>query len=189
MQLFLKLFGPYLQWFYHCFDRIVINGYLSFLSREVNVVYFFRTVCKYPKITKEVLTERTHKYQAWVAHYARNHRLPLVWAKSGVRKESVVQARQQRLLRANRFGVYYIFQSMEQGWTFRNVAPKFPTQDANFQFIRKHRSRFTHYYFYILDPIAGAMVLRIGSFLPFLFRCGEIPERNGTFSHGVCRGW
>jgi len=29
MQLFLKLFGPYLQWVYHCFDRIVINGHQS----------------------------------------------------------------------------------------------------------------------------------------------------------------
>src|SRR2546426_10179216 len=36
MLLFLKLFEPYLQWFYHCFDRIVINGYLSFLTRENN---------------------------------------------------------------------------------------------------------------------------------------------------------
>ncbi len=36
MQLFLKLFAPHLQWFYHCFDRIVINGYLSFFTREIN---------------------------------------------------------------------------------------------------------------------------------------------------------
>jgi hypothetical protein len=32
MQRFLKLFEPYPQWFYRCFDRIVINGYLSFLT-------------------------------------------------------------------------------------------------------------------------------------------------------------
>jgi len=167
MHLFLKLFGPYLQWFYHCFDRIVINGYFSFFTREVNVVYFFRTVCQRPKITKEVLTERTRIYQNWVARYARNHRLPLFWAEPGVRKESIVQVHLQRMVRQHRFGVYYILQSMEQGTTFRNVAPKYPTQDPNFQFLRKHRSRFTHYYFYIRDPIAGPMVLRIGSFLPF----------------------
>jgi hypothetical protein len=29
---------------YHCFDRIVINGYLSGLSRPEQVVYFFRKV-------------------------------------------------------------------------------------------------------------------------------------------------
>jgi hypothetical protein len=167
MQRFIKLFGPYLQWVYHCFDRIVINGYLSFLTRENNVAYFFREVCKKPKITKEVLTERTRQYQAWVEHYARNHNLPMIWPDKGVRKEDLVRPRQQRMVRQNRFGVYYIVQSMEQGWTFRAMAPKFPTQDPNFQFLRKHKSRYTHYYFYILDEVAGPMVLRVGSFLPF----------------------
>jgi hypothetical protein len=167
MQRFLKLFGPYLQWVYHCFDRIVINGYLSFLTRENNVAYFFREVCHQPKITKEVLTERTRQYQAWVAHYARNHNLPMIWPDKGVRKEDLVRPRQQRMVRQKRFGVYYILQSMEQGWTFRAMAPKFPTQDPNFQFLRKHKSRYTHYYFYILDEVAGPMVLRVGSFLPF----------------------
>jgi hypothetical protein len=167
MQRFLKLFGPYLQWVYHCFDRIVINGYLSFLTRENNVAYFFREVCNQPQITKEVLTERTRQYQAWVAHYARNHNLPMIWPEKGVRKEDLVRPRQQRMVRQKRFGVYYILQSMEQGWTFRAMAPKFPTQDPNFQFLRKHKSRYTHYYFYILDEVAGPMVLRVGSFLPF----------------------
>jgi len=167
MQRFHKLFDPYLQWVYHCFDRLVINGYLSFLTRENNVAYFFREVCKKPKITKEVLTERTRQYQAWVLHYAANHQVPLVWPDKGVRKEDLVRPRQQRMVRQKRFGVYYILQSMEQGWTFRTIAPKFPTPDPNFQFLRKHKSRYTHYYFYILDEVAGPMVLRVGSFLPF----------------------
>ena len=52
MQLFLKLFEPYLQWFYHCFDRIVINGHLLGLMGERQMVYFFRDVCGHPKLTK-----------------------------------------------------------------------------------------------------------------------------------------
>jgi len=167
MPLFVKLFAPYLQWFYHCFDRIVINGYLSFLTRENNVVYFLRQVCQKPKITKAVLAERTRHYQAWVQGYARNHQIPLLWPEKGVRKEDLVRPRQQRLIRQNRFGVYYILQSMEQGWTFRAIPPKFATPDPNYQILRKHKSRYTHYYFYILDEVAGPMVLRVGSFLPF----------------------
>jgi hypothetical protein len=167
MQLFLKLFAPHLQWFDHCFDRIVINGYLSFFTREINVAWFFRQVCHKPTVTKEVLMERTRPYQAWVVAYARNHRLPLEWAQKGERKEDLVRPRQQRMARQNRFGVYYILQSMEQGWTFRVLPPKYATQDPNLQFVRKHRSRFTHYYFYIHDEVAGPMVLRVGSFLPF----------------------
>ena len=167
MQLFLKLFAPHLQWFYHCFDRIVINGYLSFFIREINVAWFFRQLCQKPIVTKEVLRERTDAYQAWVAAYARNHHLPLEWAVPGQRKEDWVRPALQRMTRQGRCGVYYILQSMEQGWTFRVLAPKYPTQDPNLRFVRKHRSRFTHYYFYIHDEVAGPMVLRIGSFLPF----------------------
>src|SRR5580658_7233714 len=129
MQLFLKLFAPFVQWYYHCFDRIVINGYLSFFTREINVAWFFRHVCQKPKVTKEVLTERTRAYQAWVAAYARNHHLPLEGAQKGERKEDLVRPRQGRMIRHNRFGVYYILQSMEQGWTFRVVSPRYATDD------------------------------------------------------------
>ena len=33
METFRRLFGSLLTFVYHCFDRIVINGYLSGLSR------------------------------------------------------------------------------------------------------------------------------------------------------------
>ena len=45
-----KLFGSLLVFVYHCFDRIVINGYLSGLSRPEQVVYFFRDVVGVPVI-------------------------------------------------------------------------------------------------------------------------------------------
>jgi hypothetical protein len=44
METFTKLFGSLLVFVYHCFDRIVINGYLSGSSRPEQVVYFFRDV-------------------------------------------------------------------------------------------------------------------------------------------------
>src|SRR5437762_13993020 len=74
MQLFLKLFEPYLQWVYHCFDRIVINGHLLGLMRESQVVYFFRDVCGHPKLTKELLRQRSQDYQTWVEQFALNHK-------------------------------------------------------------------------------------------------------------------
>lgn len=42
MEVFTKLFGSFLVFVYHCFDRIVIHGYLSALARPERVVYFFR---------------------------------------------------------------------------------------------------------------------------------------------------
>ena len=44
MEIFTTLFGNLLAFVYHCFDRIVIHGYLSALSRPEQVVHFFRNV-------------------------------------------------------------------------------------------------------------------------------------------------
>lgn len=73
MDLFTKLFGHLLVFVYHCFDRVVINGYLSGLSRPEQVVYFFRQVVGKPVVDKAVLRQRTTDYQNWVEAYARNH--------------------------------------------------------------------------------------------------------------------
>jgi hypothetical protein len=167
MRLFLKLFEAFLQWFYHCFDRIVINGYLSFLTREANVVYFFHDVRGEPVLTKELLRQRTDDYQRWVENYAIKNRIPILWAEAGVRKKDWLAPSCRAQQKAGRFGVYFILRSMEQGPTFAIRHPKFPTQDPNYRIVRTQRSRYTHFYFYILDPVAGPMVLRVGSFLPF----------------------
>ena len=66
MELFTKLFGDLLLFVYHCFDRIVINGYLSGLSRPEQVVYFFRKVVGVAVLSKEILSQRTAEYQNWV---------------------------------------------------------------------------------------------------------------------------
>ena len=44
MELSAQLFGNLVAFAYHCFDRIVIHGYLTGLSRPDQVVHFFRQV-------------------------------------------------------------------------------------------------------------------------------------------------
>jgi hypothetical protein len=80
MELFTQLFGDLLAFVYHCFDRIVIYGYLSGLARPEQVVHFFRQVVGVPVVSKEVLSQQTADYQVWVEAFARNHRLPIVGA-------------------------------------------------------------------------------------------------------------
>ncbi len=41
MDLFLQLFGRFVALVYHCFDRVVIQGYLPLLTREEHIVHFF----------------------------------------------------------------------------------------------------------------------------------------------------
>jgi hypothetical protein len=167
MELFAKLFSSLLVFVYHCFDRVVIHGYLSGLSRPEQVVYFFRNVVGVTTVDKTVLQQRTDDYRRWVGAFARNHQIPMEWAQKGVRKEDYVRPRLRRMERAGRYGVYFIFQSMEQGPTFRCSVPKFPTRDPNHRILAPQRSRFTHYYFYLRDEKLGPMVLRVASFFPF----------------------
>ena len=153
MEDFIQLFENLLAFVYHCFDRIVIHGYLSGLSRPEQVVYFVREVLGLPVVSKEVLSQRTGDYRDWVEAYARNHHIPIEWAEKGVRKEDYVSPRLHRLVRTNAYGVYFIFKSMEQGRTFRISVPKYPTPDPNYRILAHQRSRFTHYYFYIRDEL------------------------------------
>jgi hypothetical protein len=90
MEEFTQLFGNLLAFVYHCFDRIVIHGYLSGLSRPEQVVYFVRQVLGLPVVSQEVLRQRTEDYRGWVEAYARNHHIPIEWAEKEVRKEDYV---------------------------------------------------------------------------------------------------
>jgi hypothetical protein len=104
MEVFTKLFGDLLVFVYHCFDRIVIHGYLSGLSRPEQV-HFFRRMVGVPAVSKEVLSARTADYQNWVEAFARNHGLPIEWAEKGVRKEDHVLSWLRRMSRNDAFGV------------------------------------------------------------------------------------
>ena len=167
MDLFTKLFGDFLVFVYHCFDRIVIRGYLTALSRPELVVHFFREIVGVAEVSKEALSQRTADYQNWVEAYARNHAIPIEWAEKGVRKEDHVLPWLRRMEKRNAYGVYFIFKSMEQGPTFRISLPKYPAKDPHYRIVAHQRSRFTHYYFYVRDEVLGPMVVRVASFLPF----------------------
>jgi len=169
MELFSRLFGSLLAFVYHCFDRVVIHGYLSGLFRPAQLNYFFRRVVGIRVITPEVLSQRTGDYQRWVEAFARNHRIPLEKGEKDIKKEDYVLPYLRRLERQDRYGVYFIFKSMELGRTFRVLSPKRSGkwEDPDFRVLSPQRTMFTHYYFYIRDRVLGPMVMRMGSFFPF----------------------
>lgn len=165
MESFSKLFGSLLRLVYHCFDRVVIQGYLPLLTRPEHIVHFFRDVHGITPITKHVLAQRTTEYKQWVEAFARDHRIPIEWAKPGVKKEDHVRPYYARFERRGHFGVCFIFRSLEQGSTFRVLPPK--AADPTYRLITRTRSRFTHFYFYIRDEVLGPFVTCVSSFLPF----------------------
>jgi hypothetical protein len=167
MEIFAKLFERFLVFVYHCFDRIVIQGYLPRLTRPEHIVHFFRDVHGQYPITPQVLAKRTLEYRGWVESYARNHKIPMLKAEKGVSKEDVVRPHLHRMERRNQDGVYYIFRSMEMGSTFSSKMPRFPTDDPDYRILRRVPSRFLHYYFYIRDPVIGPLAMCVGTYLPF----------------------
>jgi hypothetical protein len=170
METFGKLFGSLLALVYHCFDRVVIQGYLPLLTRPEHIVHFFRDVHGIYPITKQALAQRTQDYQHWVEAFARNHRIPIRWPEKGIKNEDLVRPHGVGMERRQRFGVYFILKSMEQGPTFRSLVPKYPTDDPDYRILKRNWSRYTHYYFYIRDEVLGPMILCVGSFLPFQTR-------------------
>src|SRR6266568_316030 len=168
METFRSLFGKLLVFVYHCFDRIVIQGHLPLLSREGHIVFFFRDVRGEYPITPKVLQQRTNAYRAWVDAYAGNHKIPVEKAKKGVSKEEHVQPYLERMERQNRYGLYFIFRSMEQGSCFKSLPPKYATDDPNYRIIRRDRKLYTHLYFYIRDEVLGPLAMCVGTYLPFL---------------------
>ena len=173
METFHKLFGSLLLFVYHCFDRIVIQGYLPLLTRPEHIVHFFRDVHGVSPLTKDALAKRTQEYQQWVEAYARNHRIPIEWPDAEplktkkLKKEDYVRPYGARMERQKRFGVYFIFKSLEQGPKFGIRVPKYPTDDPAYRIVTRQRSRYTHYYFYIRDEVLGPFVMCVGTFLPF----------------------
>jgi hypothetical protein len=106
MDLFTKLFGNFIAFVYHCFDRIVIHGYLTALSRPEQLVHFFRQVLGVPMVSKELLSQRTADYKNWVEAFARNHNTPIEWAEKGVRKEDHVLPWLRRMAKRDAYGIY-----------------------------------------------------------------------------------
>ena len=152
---------------YHCFDRIVVSGYLTTLSRPENIVYFFRKLKQVDCIIKQTLRQRTDQYLRWINAYTHNHHIPLSWAQKGVRKKDELAPLRRRMQRKGLTGVYYVLKSMEQGPSFRIVKPKFAVDDPNWRIVAAQRSRYTHLYFCIIDEILGPFSMRIGTFMPF----------------------
>jgi hypothetical protein len=168
-----RAFGPGASGYVlkRCAAMELLNAVHEVLKRRTYVTplirKIFRDVIGVSVVDKAVLSKRTGEYRGWVEAFARNHKIPMEWAQKGVRKEDYVRPWLRRMERAGRYGVYFIFQSMEQGPSFRCSMPKFPTRDPNHRILRAQRSRFTHYYFYLRDETLGPMAIRVASFFPF----------------------
>ena len=163
METFTKLLGAWLVFRYHCFDRTVISGYLMGLQRPGQVVYWLQQVLGIEAITKEVLSKRTEQYVGWVEDSRPVGRKRC--AQGGFRAAYLRSTERRK-----QFGLYFIFQTMEQGWTFRpgrQLVARVPGGPADYPILHRHRARYRYYNFYLRDEVLGPMALAMGTFIPF----------------------
>src|SRR5713226_4103058 len=139
MERLLDVLGNTVQFFYTCWDRIVLSGYIERLQRPENLIYFFHEVVGIDAIEPAVLEQRTKAYKAWVRRITDELGIPVVAAPHGVKKEELVEPYYRRL-KANE-GVACVLTSREQGRTFVSYVPrwKVPSGDAKYRFIKACR--------------------------------------------------
>jgi hypothetical protein len=143
MELFARLFGGLLLSVYHCFDRLVIHGYLSGLSRPEQLVYFSAKWWACPKSPKRCSRAEPRITSVGVEAFAASHDIPITWAEKGVRQQEEIRPYLRQREKPKRYAVYFILKSLEQA--FRSTLPKYPTADPHYRLLAKPRSRFTHY--------------------------------------------
>ena len=166
MDLFTRLFGSLLAFVYHCFDRIVIYGYLSGLSRPERVVNYFHPVVGVPVVSKEILSQRTADCQNWVEAFARNHRFPIEWAEKTCARKTM--SCRGDVAWCGRIATASIASSRAWSRGRPFVSPcQSSTKDVEVSHPGASAQPFTHYYFYIRDETLGPMVMRVASSLPF----------------------
>jgi hypothetical protein len=171
MERLLDVLGNTVQFYYTCWDRIVLNGYIERLQRPENLIHFFHNVVGIQAIEPAVLEQRTNAYKAWMRRMTDERGIPVLAAPRGARKEELVEPYYRRL--KDEQGVACVLTSMEQGRTFVSYVPrwKVPSGDANYRFIKACRKQFLHFYWYVLDPVMGPMSVRVASYFPFNVTC------------------
>ena len=172
METLLQIFAPMLVFVYHCFDRIVINGYLSMLSRPGQIVDFFHEIVGAPCISKDLLSKRTNDYNSWIESYAKNHGIPVEWDGKGVRKEDYVRPWLKDMERKEEIRRLFHLQEHVAGQHIPFGQTQVPHRMTRITVSLKGRAgRFTHYYFYIRDETLGPIAVRVASYLPFQVTC------------------
>src|SRR2546428_11026707 len=98
MERLLDLLGQSVQFFYTCWDRIVLNGYIERLQRPENLVHFFHAVVGSACIEPAGLDQRTNAYRASVRRVTDERGIPgLPAPRKAVRNDDFDQALYRRL--------------------------------------------------------------------------------------------
>ena len=78
-----------INWHYHCFDRILLNGLIQPFQQPERVVGFFNTYRQLYPVTRDTLRGIADQFQRWVTERAEKRNIPIVEAPKGRRDEFI----------------------------------------------------------------------------------------------------
>lgn len=155
-------YAEYLEGSYDCADRIVLNAYFGMGHTGGGMRAWWRRLYGHDdNLDKEHLMRLGGRLGRRVKAYAEKTGLPLVYCKAGVRKQEIAQ--QYKPADESFRGLFLIISSRASGmvWDVRRTADgRIQNIECKYQYIK-------HYFFHIIDPDWGHVVIRMSGHPPW----------------------
>ena len=168
---FVKQFGENINFFYSCFDRVIMRGYIRRLFWESGLVFFLRAL-GFKKLTNGVMRIFTDQLNSHIKKESERSGIPIVWwpsvggGKNGD-KHRYVEKQYVRDCQPKGNLVYCIITDTETAMSFasRELTTR---KGKNYRQVYKCKKLVKHYYIYFHDQfLGGPCYLKISSYLPF----------------------
>src|SRR6516165_9584927 len=148
-----------IDWHYHCFDRILLNGLIQPFQQSERVVGFFNSYRQLYPVTRYTLRGIADEFQHWVKERAARRNIPIVEAPNSRRDEFV----DPYFERAKPDSVVVILKAREPARIMIAIGDKV----ANRWHLQIAKRWVVQYNFYINDRNWGRMFVRMCPYLPF----------------------
>ena len=143
---------------YSCFDRVILSGSITHLQRPGSVIWFLKNRRQAPNLTRAYFASIARDYQGWVEDFAHQQGLDILQPVPDTRREDYLEPYYQQL--QGQPGIAAILKCREP----ERLAVSYARQGHKVEVTRRWVNL---YYFYLQDPQAGRMFVRICPYFPF----------------------
>lgn len=143
---------------YSCFDRLLLNGSIPRFRHPAGVFGFLKYQRHAPNLNRQYLAHIAHTYHDWVQDFANQHGLDILTPPKDIRREELIEPYFQQL--QGRSGIAVLLSCLEP----ERIAIRLARKTDHIDLARR---RVKLYYFYLHDPQAGRMFVRICPYFPF----------------------
>jgi hypothetical protein len=150
-----------LRFTYSCFDRLILSGYINRFHSPGSVIWFLRDHRNLGYLNRATFSSLSRDYHHWVEDFARQHELDILQPPSDTRREDLVEPYFQQ--RRGREGVAVILKTREP----ERLAVCYQKAANAIVLTRRWVNL---YHFYLNDPLAGRMFVRVCPYFPFNVR-------------------